>query len=120
MLLTVKQRNLFILNVVNHDIDILSVPLRTLTNRIRKLKTENKSNLFLKDLKLRGKTFVGLIDTGADVCLMRVDVLFTIRDVNLIKDRVKLCGISQSEITTLGRFSSQFLSMEIIFMFVFI
>ena len=52
---------------------------------------KNKSSLIFKDFKIRGKTFVGLIDSGADMCLISVYVLFGIGDVNLIKDRLKLC-----------------------------
>ena len=59
--------------------------------------------------------------TGAYICLMRVDVLFRIGDVNLIKDRVKLCGVGKSELLLLGiELKPQFVSMEIISMYVFI
>lgn len=60
-------------------------------------------NLIFKDITIGGKKLSALIDTGCDVCIMRNDMLLILGDVEFIPERVKLYGIGDSEIVTMGR-----------------
>lgn len=61
-------------------------------------------NLIFKDIIIKDKVLSALIDTGCDVCLMRNDMLLIVGDVDFIPERVRLYGIGDSVIETMGRF----------------
>ncbi|XP_049307706.1 uncharacterized protein LOC125777308 [Bactrocera dorsalis] len=70
------------------------------------VKPNKRSSLTFKDIWMNGVCVSALIDTGADVCLMRYDTLLMLDlDVKLTKERVCLVGIGDSELTTIGSFS---------------
>ncbi|XP_050340830.1 uncharacterized protein LOC126767335 [Bactrocera neohumeralis] len=70
------------------------------------VKPNKISSLTFKDIWMNGVCVSALIDTGADVCLMRYDTLLMLDlDVKLTKERVCLVGIGDSELTTIGSFS---------------
>ncbi|XP_065356157.1 uncharacterized protein LOC135950549 [Calliphora vicina] len=60
--------------------------------------------LLFKDITIRGKTLSALFDTGCDLCLVRVDMLFVMGEVDFMPERVTLYGVGDSEIVTMGRF----------------
>ena len=67
------------------------------------------SSLIFKEVIIKGKRCFGLIDTGADLCLMTSDIWSMIGKVILVHEKVKLYGIGESAITTVGRFDTSIL-----------